>query len=146
MSANMDTMNANVNAMNAEMNAKMTMMVQMMLQMNQRMNGLPMPAAGALAIGSPMKPLAAIKGSEGATSTSDERTATAESEVLATTADDKSNDEVPNDIESTMNRDVFVNDNGPAMMNDMGQVDIIHGSIKGPQESCVAAGDVTFSF
>jgi hypothetical protein len=97
-----------------DMNVNMTVMAQMVLQiqMNQRMNGLPMPAAGALAIGSPMKPLAAIKSSEGATSTSDERTATAESEILVTTADDKSNDEVPNDAESTTDREVSVNDDG----------------------------------
>ncbi|KAI8352587.1 hypothetical protein B0O80DRAFT_499296 [Mortierella sp. GBAus27b] len=146
MSTNMSAMNADMNTMNADMDAKMTMMLQMMLQMNQRMNGLPMPPAGTLGIESPMKPLVAIKGCEYVTSASGERTATAESEVLVTTADDKPNDEVPNDIESTMDHEVFVKDSGPAMMNDKGAVDIIHGSIKGPQESCVAAGDVIFSF
>ncbi|KAG0196586.1 hypothetical protein BGX31_005278, partial [Mortierella sp. GBA43] len=93
MSTKMSALNADMDTKNADMDAKMTMMLQMMLQMNQRMNGLPMPPAGTLGIESPMKPLVAIKGCEYVTSTSGERTATAESEVLVTTADDKPNDE-----------------------------------------------------
>ncbi|KAI8352586.1 hypothetical protein B0O80DRAFT_499295 [Mortierella sp. GBAus27b] len=127
-----------------DMNFNMTMIAQMVLQvqMNQRMNGLPIPAAGALTIGSPMRPLAAIKGSEGFTSTSSERTATAKSEGLVTTTNDKSNDEVPNDDSSTSDGEELANDDRLGIVNDVGQVDIIEG----PQESGVAAGDVTISF